>query len=352
MEIVKELNQYCDLTRDRNIVLKKSGVVIGHYCNYGHGPGEHHISKIIEDDRLYELLNKNCKVSGISCSNGPLDESWCKEQYVNALLPGYPVYALSKKGEIVIDVILEKGQISQSYNIGDLIFQLEFAYDGNLNLVSRSKYPQYGKFNVLNFSVGPNKYTTPAIYFKDQRTGLRSVRLGETSMVIHLEMNIDRAVYVKPSILNDFKFVKHKMESFKQSDLRIIPLLKNLKEFCNMNDLDIDLKEEVEKYQLQLNKYDEDINKLREILDPHNIPVPNEMLLKRNEIDILLSEMKTFNYEKLHREVQKWFYDELKKIDLRGKTIKQLLYVLNPKNESFWENSQSACDGVCQLFDI
>lgn len=326
MEIVKDVNQYCGVSQDKFLVLKDSGVVLGAFYEHTN------TVRLMSKESLRRLLDAGIKVSGNmprDMDRQVLNDGWVKNEHERALQPGYPLFSYGKcgnaKGKVTVG---PQNTQSPIFMVGDVAMMFEWTKEG-LYLVCPSTSPHYITFGRFIIKIPPVAiYETREGQYMGTSQKIHLQYTSETNLDIEYDITIKEVVMIKTSTWVNLDETEKSLTSLLTPGLTLVPLLNNIKQFCQVNNPDVDTAAELVKYRHQLTAYDEDMSKMKDLLVKYDIPVSEKLIDKRQEVETIIKQIESFNYEKLHQQVREHLSHSLAESQILGPKMYRLKLAL------------------------
>lgn len=315
MEIVEEINQYCGKTKDGFVVLKDSGVVVGKLSPSGYS------LNILDRSDVHQLLDQGIKISGNmpnSYSSFGINQiDWFKKQHALALKSDYPLFDRQRGGTYTGKFELDKYKTSEYFQVGDIKLALIFYDDGTLRIISQGKYRQYGNFKVINISgvTFNDKYMN-----NSQCIDLSISTCKDLKLSVEITLEIDYAFFVNQKATYN-QITDFKAESLNlQKPQPLVPLMKNILQFCDIQKLNVDKDSLKQKYQDELTKCNSTISQMTDLLKDYKIPVSAELLAKQAELTDIIEQVDKFDSDLEYQKLKNFFIDQLIEITICNDT--------------------------------
>lgn len=324
LEIVRDINQYCGLTKNGYVVLKDSGVIWGYQYD------NHHIDPFTIDNMFF-LIKNNQKIScNMPKNRTQLTEKICQEEHQKALQIDYPLFSMTKGGEYSGRFVFEHNNMLKPFTIGDLELHLEWVHEGNVRVISLTNHLQYVKFSHTEFIIGDKSVSNNELYMgRDQILKSGCGYIKTPTLEVHVNLKIDKAIYFETNNITKALKTQDMLSSFLKPEVKLLPMLKNISKFCDIQKPDIDVTKELEKHQIELVFHNDHIDQVATILAEYKVPVPQELITARDKSAKMVSQLKSYDFDTEHLKVRKHFKDSVLNIDISGKLVNRLFKVLN-----------------------
>lgn len=339
MELINDNEQYYAVSKDGLVTLRNSGIVLGLKIEIHKLSGQVISSDVMPMDakNLFSLYHRGIKVSTYIFSIGrqSLNDYWLKNEYTRALQIDYPLMKYLGVHNAVGNIILKCGE-THYVTVGKIRLELSFTKDGALFLINPYEYSQYVelyfsseiKINNADIPLEGSQYMNPGQYIM-------------LHMSIASSLNIEYHIITEAIMINEPEYVcgdvETKLNNLLVSNLKFIPLLDNIGQFCQIvkpSEVEVDMVATGEASDVCL-----------DLLTGHE-PSPTEIQSRneRNQLtyDIITS-IKPFDFDPVHQKVRVHLGNELLKSGVNCSEIDSLICVL--------QNITISMTGVKTVYD-